>query len=66
VEERTGVLVLRAWLERERVDGFRARITATLDLEAGRERVLTAATPDGVLAIVEAWLEEFVHGVTPP
>jgi hypothetical protein len=58
--------VLRAWLECERVEGFRARIPATTDVEGGGLAVFAAGTPDAVITILADWLEEFLHGATPP
>lgn len=54
------MLVVRAWTEQ---DGLRARITSTLDIEHGEQRVEVAGTADAALAIVASWLERLV---TPP
>jgi hypothetical protein len=66
VSERTGVLVLRAWIERD-PDVVRARITGTLDLLAEDEWSATAAGVDGICSVVRGWLERFERGeVTLP
>jgi hypothetical protein len=58
--DRTGLLIVRLWIEGNARDGFRARITQTLD-SAGTERaVAMAGTPEGVCAVVQHWVDEFV------
>lgn len=58
--DRTGLLLLRLWIEGNARDGFRARITQTLD-SAGTERaVATAGTPQAVCTAVQTWVDEFV------
>ncbi len=57
--ERTSVLIVRAWIERETEAGLRARITYTLDLSTRDEVVIAVATPKEVYTAVRAWLEAF-------
>jgi hypothetical protein len=58
--DRTGLLIVRLWIEGNARDGFRARITQTLD-SAGTERdVATAGTPEAVYTVVQKWVDEFV------
>lgn len=58
--DRTGVLIVSLWIESNPHDGFRARITQTLD-SSGQERVTaTAADPEGIYAVVRSWVEGFV------
>lgn len=60
---RTGVLVLRVWMEGPGREAVRARITHTDDVTAPEnERALSAAGVEEVLAVVRAWLESFSHG----
>jgi hypothetical protein len=62
--DRTGILVLRVWME-DAADGFRARVTHTLD-SAGPEKALSAAaSPDQIYAIIRAWVEAFVDPDLP-
>jgi hypothetical protein len=64
-EERTEVLVLRAWIESANNQGLRVRITRMTRPIQGAvvEPVSSAsATVDGVCATVRAWLEELVEG----
>jgi hypothetical protein len=58
--ERTGLLVIRVWIEPDGDDGFRARITRTLDVSARDETVTVAASPAEVTGVLVQWLEEFV------
>jgi hypothetical protein len=60
--ERTGVLVVRAWLEDDRPDALRARITSTLDLAQRELDVTPAEKPEQVLQTVKAWLDAFLVG----
>lgn len=57
---RTGVLVVRAWVEPNRE--LRARITRTPDIEAvgGSETVTAAGSVDEVAAQVRDWLNELI------
>jgi hypothetical protein len=67
-EERTGVLVLRAWVQGAGDQGLRVRITQVTPTIQGAavEPVSSAsATVDGVCATVRAWLEELVDGRQP-
>ena len=67
-EERTEVLVLRAWVESADDQRLRVRITriARLIQGATAEPVTSAsATVDGVCATVRAWLEELLQRPPP-
>lgn len=60
VEERTGVLVVRAWVEGDAPAVLRARMTWTFDL-ADREPTTKAyAGVDAIEAAAKAWLDEFM------
>ena len=57
--DRTGILILRLWIEEDAPDGLRARITQTLD--SGDEQAMaTAANPEDIYAVVRTWVEAFV------
>lgn len=58
--DRTGILVVRLWIEANPRDGFRARITRTLDAAGPEQADATAATPEDVYAVVRTWVEAFV------
>ncbi|MGE5225516.1 MAG: hypothetical protein ACM3OO_01425 [Planctomycetaceae bacterium] len=62
--DRTGILIVRVWIEGDAREGFRARITRTLD-SAGHEReTLAAATPEDLYGVVRTWVEAFVDQET--
>lgn len=59
--ERTGVLVIRAWIEGEPAS-LRLRITRTLDISSRDEEATAAASIDEACAVVRRWLDDFVTG----
>lgn len=58
--DRTGILILRLWIEADAREGFRARITQTLDSTSRERPMATAAHPEEVYAAVRTWVEAFV------
>jgi hypothetical protein len=55
---RTGVLVVRAWVEGDLASGgLRVRIVRTLDVTGPESESSSAATPDEVYRVVRLWLE---------
>jgi hypothetical protein len=69
--DRTGILIVRVWIEGTTLEGFRSRITRTLDSAGAEHEVAVAAAPDDVYAVVQTWVQAFVdqetgaHPVTP-
>jgi hypothetical protein len=59
--DRTGLLVVRLWIEGNALDGFRARITQTMDAAGTERAVATAGTPQAVCTVVQNWVDEFVN-----
>ena len=59
--ERTGVLVIRVWVE-DGQPGLRARIIGRLDTLSDHESVTASAGVDSVCAVVRHWLEAFERG----
>jgi len=56
-EERTAVLVVRAWTEAGAQRPLRARVTCTLDVsEPGDEQTFTAASEQEIVKAVRSWL----------
>jgi len=53
------VMVIRVWIEEG--GDFRARLTETLSLNGGDERVAVISEPSRVLAHVQRWLESFLE-----
>lgn len=58
--QRTGVLVLRVWLEDREQDALRARITETLDISTSNEIERTAVGEDEILRAVGVWVRSFL------
>jgi len=58
--ERTGILVVRVWLEQDAPGRLRARLTQAADLGEAPTTLATAADVPGVCAAVEAWLRQFL------
>ena len=56
---RTGVLILRVWVEVDARRGLRVRITEVEDLSERRELVRVTADVDEVCAWVREFLERF-------
>jgi hypothetical protein len=63
--EKTGVLVLRAWIEGDPTTGLRVRVTEAVDNAAPEYLVATAARIDDVCAGVRGWLEELIARQAP-
>lgn len=59
--DRTGLLILRLWIEGNVRDGFRARITQTLDSAGSEREVAMAGTPADVRTVVQDWIDDFVN-----
>jgi len=55
--ERSGVLVVRAWVEGGTPAGLRARITQSRDLTSNEQTITATATVEGIIAAVQAWLD---------
>ena len=58
--DRTGILIVRLWIEGNAREGFRARITRTLDSTLNEQQMLTAAAPEDIYTVVRTWVEAFV------
>lgn len=63
--DRTGVLILRLWIEANHETGLRARITQTLDTAAAEQPVAVAANADDICAIVKQWVQSFADSSSP-
>jgi len=58
-DERSAVLVIRAWREGGRAEVLRARITQTVNARAPDRKETAAGGEAEILAVVRAWLEDF-------
>ena len=59
VPERTGILVIRVWVEQDDAGRLRARLTEAADLGEPPTTMAAADVP-GICAAVEAWLRRFM------
>lgn len=62
--DRTGILIVRLWIEGNAREGFRARITRTLDSTGPEQEMATAAAPEDIYTVVRTWVEAFVDQET--
>jgi hypothetical protein len=61
VPERTGILVVRVWVEHNDAGRLRARLTQAADLgEEATTRAVASGVP-GICDAVEAWLRQFLE-----
>jgi hypothetical protein len=58
--ERTGVLVLRVWIESDADNGLRARITHERDLGSGERVSVVSGAVDEIVEIIWYWLQDFL------
>lgn len=63
--DRTGILIVRLWIEANAREGFRARITQTLDSTGDEQTMATTADPEDLYAVVRTWVEAFVDQERP-
>ncbi len=60
--DRTSLLVIRAWIEDGSSEPLRAQIRLTSDVSSGFQRTLTLTREDAVCATVQEWLVEVLAG----
>lgn len=53
---RTGLLIIRAWVEAGSAEPLRAHLRLSTDVTLGIERTMTLSRPDAVGAMVQEWL----------
>jgi hypothetical protein len=61
--ERTGLLVIRAYLERGSSSPLRAEIRLTSDVSMGIERTVNLVDPEVAVQVVRAWLHGLLEGM---
>jgi hypothetical protein len=59
---KTGLLIIRAYVEAGSSAPLRAEIRLTSDVSAGIERSLTLADRDVVTEVVRSWIDEVLEG----
>jgi hypothetical protein len=60
VPERTGILVIRVWVEQDDAGRLRARLTQAADLGDPATSLDVATGVPGICDAVEAWLRRFL------
>ena len=58
--DRTGILIIRAWLEQGSTAPLRAHIRQTTDIATGLRDGDTETDEDAITAVVLAWLQQVV------
>jgi hypothetical protein len=61
---RTGLLIIRAYLETESSSPLRAEVRLTSDVSAGIERTVTLIDRERVTEVVRRWLDEILDAPT--
>lgn len=59
--DRSGILILHIWQEGDTSEGFRGRITQTLDSMSLDKQIASASNPEGIYTAVRTWVEAFVN-----
>ena len=63
---RTGLLIIRAWVEEGAAEPLRVRLRISTDVSVGFERTLTLVQPEEVDAAVREWLADMLSGEERP
>jgi hypothetical protein len=58
LDDRTALLIIRAWVEEGSLEPLRANIRLTTDISAGFQHTQTLVRPEAVQDAVDAWLRE--------
>jgi phosphosulfolactate phosphohydrolase-like enzyme len=64
--DRTGLLIIRTWIEEGAAEPLRAEVRIVNDVSTGSERTLTMARAEEVVATVQRWLSDFLNAHQPP
>jgi len=64
--DRTGLLIIRAWVEEGASEPLRVQVRVVTDVATGAERTLTLVRPERVCAAVEEWLADILTGSEQP
>ena len=59
--DRTGLMIIRAWLEEGSSEPLRVQVRVSTDVTTGLEHTVTFARVDEVCAAVREWLDEMVR-----
>ncbi len=64
-DHRTGLLIIRAWVEEGSTEPLRAQVRVTGDLSNDNVQTLTLIQPDAVGKVVGAWLQGMLGASDP-
>ncbi len=59
--DKTGLLIIRTWIEQGSPEPLRAHIRVSTDVSAGFERTVTLLRAEDVCAAVQAWLDDIMR-----
>jgi len=59
--DRTGLLIIRAWIEEGSSEPLRVQVRICTDVATGLEHTLTTTRADAVCAAVREWLDEMLR-----
>ncbi|MGI9021676.1 MAG: hypothetical protein ACR2HV_00280 [Acidimicrobiales bacterium] len=62
--DRTGMLIIRAWVEPGSSQPLRAHVRVSNDVSGGFQRTQTFARADAVSTVVEEWLGDIMRDAT--
>lgn len=65
VSDRTGLLIIRAWIEEGSSEPLRAHIRISDDVADGFRHTVTVCRPEEVRAEVEEWLAQILDDANP-
>jgi hypothetical protein len=66
ITTRTGLFIIRAWIEPGSPSPLRAQIRLTKDVSQGFERTLTVAERDAVVEAIQVWLSDMLAAASDP
>ena len=64
--DRTGLLIIRAWIEEGSSEPLRAHIRISDDVADGFRRTVTLSRPEEVCAEVQEWLVQLLRNANLP
>ncbi len=64
--DRTGLLIIRAWIEEGSSEPLRAQVRISTDVSSGIERTLTLVRADAVGVTVQEWLADILSEAALP
>lgn len=66
VNDRTGLLIIRAWVKEGSSEPLRVQVRLSTDVSTGIERTLTLTRAEAVSATVQEWLADILSDAERP